>query len=119
LKALRFWGARERLPPCPAFPAAGPGGNVRRPRDGTVAAAPKAVRLSFSERLDPAASALDVENAAGKRMDLGNAGLDPHDPAVLYVSLKALAAGRYKVRWRAVSVDGHAAEGDFEFTVAP
>ncbi|HLF59132.1 MAG TPA: copper resistance protein CopC [Alphaproteobacteria bacterium] len=83
----------------------------------TVAAAPKSVRLWFSERLEPAFSSVHVENAAGEDVDRGDLAVDPHDRTVIGVSLKPIPPGTYKVRWRAVSVDGHATEGDFVFTV--
>jgi hypothetical protein len=35
----------------------------------------------------------------------------------MQVSLKKLPPGTYKVRWHAVSVDTHATDGDFSFTV--
>jgi methionine-rich copper-binding protein CopC len=38
---------------------------------------------------------------------------------VIQVSVPKLAAGRYRVAWRAVSVDTHVTEGDFTFEVKP
>jgi len=37
---------------------------------------------------------------------------------VMRVSLPKLDPGRYKVTWRALSVDTHVTEGDFTFEVA-
>lgn len=82
----------------------------------TVPAPPKAVTLRFSEDLEPAFSKLRVEGAGGKVLELGPV---QAEGAVLSVPLPRLPAGRYRVYWRAVSVDGHASEGDFIFTVAP
>jgi methionine-rich copper-binding protein CopC len=41
----------------------------------------------------------------------------PDDPRKLSVTLPALASGRYVVRYRALSVDGHVVESSFVFTV--
>ena len=52
-------------------------------------------------------------------MDRADAGVDAANPALLTASLAPLGPGRYRVRWRVVSVDTHVTEGDFAFTVAP
>ena len=83
----------------------------------TIEEAPTMVRLHFSERLEPAFSALRVEDAAGKTVDRGDTRVDPDDSVVLEVSLPDLPHGKYRVIWRAVSVDTHVTEGDFTFTV--
>jgi methionine-rich copper-binding protein CopC len=35
------------------------------------------------------------------------------------VPLPALAAGRYRLRWRALSADGHVVPGELHFTLNP
>jgi len=88
------------------------------PRVGsTVPAAPSEVRLWFSENLEPAFSTLKVVNASGQQVDEGDARVDPAKPNQLAISLKPLQPGDYTVRWRVVSVDTHATEGDFNFRV--
>ena len=85
----------------------------------TVRAAPPALRLHFSERIEPSLSAIEVRDAAGKRVDGGKLEA-AEDGTVLAVPLPTpLAPGRYKVVWRALSVDTHVTHGDFSFTVAP
>jgi methionine-rich copper-binding protein CopC len=37
---------------------------------------------------------------------------------VLTVSVPQLAPGRYRVKWRVLSVDTHVTEGDYSFDVA-
>ena len=85
----------------------------------TVAAAPIAVTLTFTEGLEPRFSSIAVEDAAGQRVDLGDAHLVQDDQTRFAVGLKPLAPGRYKVQWRATSVDTHKTNGSFSFTVAP
>jgi methionine-rich copper-binding protein CopC len=88
------------------------------PVGSTVAAAPSALTLRFTQQLEPAFSGVTVTDAAGRRVDLGNAVVPPGHAEELQVRLKPLAAGRYTVRWHAVSVDTHRTEGNFTFTVA-
>jgi methionine-rich copper-binding protein CopC len=99
-------------------PAAGHGVLERtEPRaDGTVPS-PTQVRLWFTGALEPAYSRVRVEDAQGKRVDLGDGGVDAGNRALLRVSVPALAPGRYRVVWRVLSVDSHVTEGAFAFTV--
>ena len=85
--------------------------------DGTVSPAPHEVKIWFTGKLEPAFSKLDVQDAAGMAVDQGDAAVDPQDTTLMRVSLKPLSAGIYKVHWHAVSVDMHATNGDFTFTV--
>jgi hypothetical protein len=111
-------GAAAALPG--AGPAAAHAALVRSvpARRATVARAPARVQLWFSERLEPAYSSVSVRDAAGRRVDAGDARVDPDDPARLSVGLPALAPGAYTVRFRVLSVDGHVVEAALPFTVA-
>jgi methionine-rich copper-binding protein CopC len=83
----------------------------------TVAATPPVLSLSFTQELEPAFSSVTVTNAAGQRVDLGNAQVPPGAPAELRVGLRPLPPGSYTVNWRVVSVDTHPTEGRFQFTI--
>jgi methionine-rich copper-binding protein CopC len=78
---------------------------------------PARVELWFNERLEPAYSSLSVTDASGARVDRGDVTIDPEDPRRLRVSLPALGPGRYTVRFRVLSVDGHVVESAFPFSV--
>ena len=85
---------------------------------GSVVATPPAeIRIWFTEKLEPSFSRVEVLDAAGARVDRGDARIDAQDKTLLRVALKPLAAGTYKVVWHVVSVDTHATQGDFAFTV--
>ena len=86
-------------------------------RSAAVARAPERVRLWFSERLEPAFATLSVWSEAGGQVDAGDAAVDAADPTLLSVSTPNLAPGRYTVRYRVLSVDGHIVESSFAFTV--
>ncbi len=85
--------------------------------DSTVSPAPSEVKIWFTGKLEPAFSKLEVHDAGGAAVDQGNAAVDPQDTTLMHVSLKPLRPGAYKVHWHAVSVDTHATDGDFTFTV--
>ncbi|MBI2155996.1 MAG: copper resistance protein CopC [Candidatus Rokubacteria bacterium] len=80
---------------------------------------PARVELWFNERLEPAYSRVSVHDAAGGRVDRGDAAVGPDDPRRLSVSLPALVPGWYQVKFRVLSVDGHVVESGFPFTVKP
>jgi len=86
-------------------------------RGAAVARAPERVRLWFSERLEPAFATLSVWSEAGAQVDAGDAAVDAADLTLLSVNTPNLTPGRYTVRYRVLSVDGHVVESSFAFTV--
>lgn len=84
----------------------------------TVEKAPTQVQIWFTEKLEPAFSKVEVLDAKGARVDRDDAKVDAQDPSILRVSLKPLPPGIYQVVWHVVSVDTHATQGDFNFTIA-
>jgi methionine-rich copper-binding protein CopC len=85
--------------------------------DSTVSPAPSEVKIWFTGKLEPAFSKLTVQDASGAAVDQGNVVINPQDTTFMHVALKPLPAGTYKVHWHAMSVDTHATDGDFSFTV--
>lgn len=78
---------------------------------------PSRVELWFNERLEPAYSRASVTNEAGAQIDLRDATVAKDDPKRLSLSLPPLGPGRYTVRFRVLSVDGHVVESNLTFTV--
>lgn len=90
------------------------------PKVGAVVqAAPAEVRLQFDEALEGAFSSIQVLDANGQPVDAARARVDREKPQVLRLALPRLAPGSYVVKWRAVSVDTHATQGHYAFTVRP
>jgi hypothetical protein len=89
------------------------------PVGSTVRAPPTQIRLWFSERLEPAFSSAELDDASGKRIGDARAEVDGSDATLLRIAAPSLAPGRYRVKWRVLSVDTHVTQGDFTFTVAP
>ncbi len=86
-------------------------------RHAVLSHPPARVELWFNERLEPAYSSVSVTDAAGAHVDFRDVTVGPDDPRRLTVSLPPLGPGRYAVRFRVLSVDGHVVEASFPFSV--
>lgn len=86
---------------------------------GILSAAPQEVRLTFTEGIEPAFSRIELATADGQPISTGPATVDPRDNTQFVLALPRLAPGRYRVKWRVVSVDTHPTEGDYTFDIRP
>ena len=90
------------------------------PPVGGAVTSPAEIRLKFSEGVEPHFSGVTLTAEGGAAVPLGKPSVDPADKSVLIVKVgKTLPPGVYTVNWRAVSVDTHHTQGDFQFTVTP
>ena len=87
------------------------------PGRATLFTSPAKIQLWFNERLEPRYSSISVLDPDGKRVDLDNAQVSSDDPKQLAIGVKQLQSGRYTVKFRVLSVDGHVVEQSFPFTV--
>ncbi|MDB5918086.1 MAG: hypothetical protein JWR40_2320 [Massilia sp.] len=85
--------------------------------DGELQAAPKYIRLRFNEALEPAFSKIGLVDAKEVAITLPKATVDKNDPKVIFTEVPALEPGRYRVRWTAMTHDGHKTQGQFGFKV--
>jgi methionine-rich copper-binding protein CopC len=83
----------------------------------TLFASPVKIQLWFNERLESRYSSVSVTDPDGKRVDLDNAQVLAEDPKQLAIGIKTLRAGKYTVKFRVLSVDGHVVEQSFPFTI--
>lgn len=81
-----------------------------------VIGSPKTVKLRFGGGVEPPYSKITIETQDGKVLAEGNIGV-PDKPRELSVNAPELAPGKYVVRYRVLSTDGHIVEGNYEFTV--
>ena len=87
------------------------------PRVGnTVATAPHEVTLWFTQKLEPAFSAITVTDASGQRVDAGKTRVSGSQ---MSVSMRSGGPGIYHVTWHVLSVDTHTTDGNFTFKVGP
>ena len=89
------------------------------PVGSQVAASPPRIELWFTEELEPAFSSVKVLDPGGRQVDQGDTAFNAGAPGHVVVSVPPLASGRYRVVWRAVSVDTHVTSGDYSFDIAP
>ena len=83
-----------------------------------VVDSPKVVKLRFGGGVEPAYSKLTIEGPNGKILAEGAIGV-PEKDRELSVNAPELSPGKYTVRYRVLSKDGHIVEGNYEFTVDP
>lgn len=88
-------------------------------REATVTESPEEILLVFNDGVGEAFLALAVIDDKGKRVDKHDARLDFTDRSHLRVSVEKLQAGRYAVRYRVLSADGHVVSGKYFFQVQP
>jgi methionine-rich copper-binding protein CopC len=86
-------------------------------REAIVSEAPPEVLLTFNEGVGDAFLALAVVDGKGKRVDKHDARLDFTDRSRLRASVENLAPGRYMVRYRVLSADGHVVSGKYFFQI--
>ena len=86
------------------------------PVGATVQGPVNALRLRFTERIEPALCRLTLAHDGHDTAltDLRAEG----DGRILTAHLPPLAPGAYTVRWRAVSLDTHVTERAYSFTIA-
>ncbi len=81
-----------------------------------VATTPKTIKLKFGGGIEPPYSKISIETPDGKVLGEGSIGV-PGKPRELTANAPELAPGKYIVRYRVLSSDGHIVEGNYEFTV--
>ncbi len=87
------------------------------PQSGVGAADIGKVDVWYDAGIREAFVALAVVNGAGERIDKRDAAIDASDPAHVTVGVNPLTPGKYTVRYRALSADGHMVSGAWEFEV--
>jgi copper resistance protein C len=89
------------------------------PVDGTAAAAPTEIRLSFSETVISKFSSVELRDQSGMKIATGKVATDAKDEKQLVVPLQVpLKAGTYTVKWAVVTADTHRVNGTYSFKVA-
>jgi len=87
------------------------------PVESKLKPSPDEVKLSFTERLEPAYSSLCVPEIATCRWTAGTAASIVQIPPLLRATPPPLSPGMYRVVWRVLSIDAVVAEGGFTFSI--
>jgi copper resistance protein C len=124
----------QQLSPAPAMKLTGPSQAAQRPaiilahaivvrtspaQGGVGAENIGKVDVWYDAGIRDAFAALAVVSASGERVDKRDAAIDSADPSHVSVSVNRLNPGKYTVRYRALSADGHLVSGAWEFEVSP
>jgi methionine-rich copper-binding protein CopC len=83
----------------------------------TLLRAPARIQLWFNERLEPRYSSFTVSGPDGERVDIGKTMVGRDDAKEISAAIKIFRPGRYVIKYRVLSVDGHIVQDQFTFTV--
>jgi copper resistance protein C len=86
-------------------------------KEAVIQGAPQEVHLVFNDSVGEEFLALAVVDGEGKRVDAHDAKLDLTNHAHLRASVSGMNPGRYMVRYRVLSADGHVVSGKYFFTI--
>ncbi|HEU0006019.1 MAG TPA: copper resistance CopC family protein [Nitrospiraceae bacterium] len=87
------------------------------PRRAVLAKAPAQVQLWFNEEIEGDYASLVVLDAEKHPVTEIKPQLAPEDRKSIVLPLPELTIGKYLVKFRVLSVDGHVVESSFDFTV--
>ena len=88
------------------------------PKAGATVAAPKALRLSYSETIVPGNSSVSLTGPDKKPAATGPIAIDPKNKRLVVVPVTGkLAPGAYKLDWSMTTDDGHTMTGSYGFKV--
>ena len=86
-------------------------------KEAVITDIPEEILLTFNEGVGNEYLALAVSDSTGKRVDKHDAHLDFTDHSHLRASLENAGKGRYTVRYRVLSADGHVVSGKYFFDI--
>ena len=87
------------------------------PRRALLAKAPAEVRLWFNEDIESAYASLVVLDTGKNPVTEVTPHLAPDDQKSLVLPLPELTPGKYSVKFRVLSLDGHVIQSSFDLTV--
>jgi methionine-rich copper-binding protein CopC len=88
------------------------------PSAGTTVAAPKELRLTFSEKIEIKIAKITLLRGIEELAALGDVAADAQAPETVVIPVtKPLAAGSYTVKYRVAGPDGHPMGGSYVFSV--
>jgi methionine-rich copper-binding protein CopC len=87
------------------------------PRRAVLAKAPAQVRLWFNEEIESAYASLVVLDTGKNPVTEVKPQLAPDDQKSIVLPLPELVPGKYSVKFRVLSLDGHVIQSSFDFTV--
>ena len=89
------------------------------PSRGALAQAPAELRLWFSEQIEPGYAQLSVQDEHESTLVAGKGTVSKDDSRLVTLKLHPLAPGKYTVRYKVLSVVGHAVNSSYVFSIKP
>jgi copper resistance protein C len=86
-------------------------------RRAALTKAPSQVRLWFNEEIEKDYASLAVQDMAKATVTEIKPHVAADDPKSIVLPLPELEAGKYTVKFRVLSVDGHVVDSSYDFTV--
>ena len=83
----------------------------------SLTTAPSQMRLGFNEDIEPAFATLSVLDVNKTAVTGDKAVVDSGDPKSIILKLPEIQPGRYTVKFRVLSFDGHVVDSEYEFTI--
>lgn len=87
-------------------------------RRAVLSTPPARIHLWFNEEIEPAYAALSVLNEDKKSITDNKVEVDSKDPKSVVLELPDMQPGRYTVKFRVLSVDGHVVDSEYNFTIS-
>ncbi len=87
------------------------------PRRAVLTKPPTQVRLWFNENIEGDYASLVVLDAKKQPISDVKPTLAPDDPKSIVLPLPELTPGKYAVKFRVLSVDGHVVESSYDFSI--
>lgn len=84
-------------------------------RRAVLTKAPHQIKLWFNEQIEPAYTKLSVVDAADKPVTTEKFTVPEKEPKLMVLPLPELKPGKYVVKFRVLSVDGHVVESSYDF----
>ncbi|PKO84329.1 MAG: copper-binding protein [Betaproteobacteria bacterium HGW-Betaproteobacteria-11] len=84
-------------------------------RRAVLTRAPHQVKLWFNEQIEPAYTRLTVVDATDKPVTAEKFTVPEKEPKLMVLPLPELKPGKYVVKFRVLSVDGHVVESSYDF----
>ena len=87
------------------------------PRRAQLVQSPKEVRLWFNEEVEKDYASLTLLDSAQAPVTESRPHIAADDPKAIVLPLPVVAPGKYTVKFRVLSVDGHVVDSSYDFTV--
>ena len=87
------------------------------PRRAQLVQSPKEVRLWFNEEVEKDYASLTLLDSAQAPVTESRPHIAADDPKAIVLPLPEVAPGKYTVKFRVLSVDGHVVDSSYDFTV--